>query len=40
LRAITATGPGHEKGGVENDVGYIQRNFMAPLLEVKSYDEN
>ncbi|HMN28402.1 MAG TPA: IS21 family transposase, partial [Caldilineaceae bacterium] len=22
---------GHEKGGVENDVGYIQRNFMAPL---------
>lgn len=30
---------GHEKGGVENDVGYIQRNFMAPLLEVKSYEE-
>lgn len=30
---------GHEKGGVENDVGYIQRNFMTPLLEVKSYDE-
>ena len=30
---------GHEKGGVENDVGYIQRNFMTPLLEVKSYEE-
>ena len=25
---------GHEKGGVENDVGYVQRNFMTPLLEV------
>lgn len=30
---------GHEKGGVENDVGYIQRNFMTPLLNVKSYEE-
>jgi transposase len=30
---------GHEKGGVENDVGYAQRNFMAPLLEVGSYEE-
>jgi transposase len=30
---------GHEKGGVENDVGYVQRNFMTPLLEVKSYEE-
>ncbi len=30
---------GHEKGGVENDVGYIQRNFMTPLLEVNSYEE-
>jgi transposase len=30
---------GHEKGGVENDVGYVQRNFMAPLLEVSSYGE-
>lgn len=30
---------GHEKGGVENDVGYVQRNFMAPLLEVGSYAE-
>lgn len=30
---------GHEKGGVENDVGYIQRNFMTPLLVVNSYEE-
>jgi transposase len=30
---------GHEKGGVENDVGYVQRNFMTPLLEVGSYEE-
>jgi transposase len=30
---------GHEKGGVENDVGYVQRNFMTPLLEVNSYEE-
>lgn len=30
---------GHEKGGVENDVRYNQRNFMKPLLEVGSYEE-
>lgn len=30
---------GHEKGGVENDVGYTQRNFMAPLLKVNSFEE-
>jgi hypothetical protein len=24
---------------VENDVGYVQRNFMTPLLEVNSYEE-
>jgi transposase len=30
---------GHEKGGVENDVGYVQRNFMTPLLVVNSYEE-
>ena len=30
---------GHEKGGVENDAGYAQRNFLAPLLEVSSYEE-
>lgn len=30
---------GHEKGGVESDVGYVQRNFMAPILQVSSYEE-
>jgi transposase len=30
---------GHEKGGVENDVGYAQRNFMTPLLQADSYEE-
>jgi transposase len=30
---------GHEKGGVENDAGYVQRNFLAPLLEVSSFEE-
>lgn len=30
---------GHEKGGVENDAGYAQRNFLAPLLAVNSYEE-
>ena len=30
---------GHEKGGVENDVGFVQRNFMTPLPEVGSYVE-
>lgn len=30
---------GHEKGGVENDIGYVQRNFMTPLLEVGSFEE-
>jgi transposase len=30
---------GHEKGGVESDVGYAQRNFFSPLLKVNDYDE-
>ncbi len=30
---------GHEKGGIENDIGYIQRNLMTPLLTVNSYEE-
>lgn len=30
---------GHEKGGVENDVGYIQRNFFSPLPKVDSFEE-
>ncbi|HVP21173.1 MAG TPA: IS21 family transposase [Anaerolineaceae bacterium] len=30
---------GHEKGGVESDVGFAQRNFMTPLLKVNSFEE-
>ncbi len=30
---------GHEKGGVENDVGYVQRNFFSPIPRVKDYEE-
>lgn len=30
---------GHEKGGVESDVGYVQRNFFSPLPQVNSYEE-
>ena len=32
-------GQGHEKGGVENDVGYSQRNFFSPIPEVASFEE-
>ena len=32
-------GQGHEKGGVESDVGYVRRNFLVPLPEVDSFDE-
>ncbi len=34
-----APGAGHEKGGVENGVGYVRRNFMTPLLEADNFDE-
>ncbi len=34
-----APGAGHEKGGVENGVGYVQRQFMSPLPEVTSFAE-
>lgn len=30
---------GHEKGGVESDVGYAQRNFFAPILKAKDFAE-
>ena len=30
---------GHEKGGVESDVGYAQRNFFSPIPRVNSYEE-
>ena len=32
-------GQGHEKGGVESDVGYARRNFLVPLPEVADFDE-
>lgn len=32
-------GQGHEKGGVESDVGFAQRNFMVPLRKVNSFEE-
>jgi transposase len=32
-------GQGHEKGGVESDVGFAQRNFMVPMPKVGSYEE-
>ena len=28
---------GHEKGGVESDVGYAQRNFFAPIPQAKDF---
>lgn len=28
---------GHEKGGVESDIGYAQRNFFAPIPKVKDF---
>ncbi len=30
---------GHEKGGVENDVGYVRRNFLAGCPAFADYDE-
>ncbi|MBT4638313.1 MAG: IS21 family transposase [Deltaproteobacteria bacterium] len=32
-------GQPHEKGGVENDVGYAQRNFFSPIPEMDSFEE-
>jgi transposase len=29
----------HEKGGVENDIGYAQRNFFSPIPEVDTFQE-
>ncbi len=29
---------GHEKGGVESDVGYVQRNFFAPIPKANSFE--
>lgn len=32
-------GQGHEKGGIESDVGFAQRNFLAPMPKVGSFAE-
>ncbi len=32
-------GQGHEKGGVEHEVGFARRNFMVPLPEAASFEE-
>jgi hypothetical protein len=32
-------GAGHEKGRVEEGVGYVRRNFMTPLLEADTFDD-
>jgi transposase len=32
-------GEGHEKGGVENGIGYAQRNLFVPLIQADSWDE-
>jgi len=32
-------GEGHEKGGVESDVGYTRRNFLTPVPKVGSFAE-
>lgn len=34
-----APGAGHEKGRVEDGVGYARRNFMTPLLEAETFDD-
>ena len=32
-------GEGHEKGGVEHEVGFARRNFLVPIPQVASFDE-
>jgi transposase len=32
-------GQGHEKGGVEESVGFVRRNFMSPPPQVASFEE-
>lgn len=36
---FTTPGEAHEKGQVENLVGYARRNFLVPLPRVESFDE-
>lgn len=35
--AVAAVGRGNEKGGVENLVGFVRRNFMVPLPNFESF---
>jgi len=37
--SFCAPGKGHEKGGVENEVGYFRRNHLVPVPRVKSLEE-
>lgn len=32
-------GEGHEKGGVENGIGYAQRNLFVPLIRARNYED-
>lgn len=32
-------GAGNEKGRVEDGIGYVQRNFLSPLVQIDSFDE-
>lgn len=32
-------GQGHEKGGVENGIGYARRNLFVPLIQARSWDD-
>ncbi len=32
-------GEGHEKGGVESDIGFVRRNFFAPVLHCEGFDD-
>lgn len=36
--AFAAVARGNEKGGVENLVGFVRRNFMVPIPEFESFD--
>lgn len=32
-------GEGHEKGGVESDIGFARRNFFSPLIRCESFED-
>ena len=36
---FSTPGEAHEKGGVENSIGYVQRQFLVPLPTVDSWEE-